>query len=51
MYSASVTETVWWAGVRACGVQGVAVVSAVTQAGDPQAAVRSGLALAQSANA
>jgi len=31
--------------VRACGVQGVAVVSAVTLADDPQAAVRQALAL------
>ena len=34
------------AGVLACGVQGVAVVSAVTQARDPQAAVRCALLLA-----
>lgn len=37
------------AGVLACGVNGVAVVSAVTQASDPQAAVRTGLALVASA--
>ena len=33
-------------GVLACGVDGVAVVSAVTQATDPQLAVESGLSLA-----
>jgi thiamine-phosphate pyrophosphorylase len=33
-------------GVMACGVDGVAVVSAVTQAADPQQAVESGLKLA-----
>ncbi|MFC5521905.1 thiamine phosphate synthase [Polaromonas jejuensis] len=33
-------------GVMACGVAGVAVVSAVTQAADPQQAARSGLLLA-----
>ena len=33
-------------GVLACGVDGVAVVSAVTQAADPQRATQSGLSLA-----
>ncbi|WP_332778358.1 thiamine phosphate synthase [Polaromonas sp.] len=33
-------------GVMACGVDGVAVVSAVTQANDPEQAARQGLALA-----
>ena len=37
------------AGVLACGVQGVAVVSAVTLASDPQTAVRDGLAIAAQA--
>jgi thiamine-phosphate pyrophosphorylase len=34
------------AAVMACGVQGVAVVSAVTQANDPHMAVRQGMAMA-----
>jgi hydroxymethylpyrimidine kinase/phosphomethylpyrimidine kinase/thiamine-phosphate diphosphorylase len=37
------------AGVMACGVDGFAVVSAVTQAADPQAAAREGLRLAAQA--